>query len=55
MRKIDVNVDMGESFGRYTLGNDEELMKYISSQCCYLFSRGRSSRYGTDHKVGQTI
>ena len=31
MRKIDVNVDMGESFGRYTLGNDEELMKYISS------------------------
>ena len=44
MRKIDVNVDMGESFGRYTLGNDEELI-----------SRGRSSRYGTDHKVGQTI
>ncbi|HIU26458.1 MAG TPA: LamB/YcsF family protein [Candidatus Copromorpha excrementigallinarum] len=29
--KIDVNVDMGESFGRYVLGNDEELMKYISS------------------------
>lgn len=31
MIKIDINVDMGESFGRYTLGNDEELMKYISS------------------------
>ncbi len=31
MLKIDVNVDMGESFGRYVLGNDEELMKYISS------------------------
>lgn len=31
MFKIDVNVDMGESFGRYVLGNDEELMKYISS------------------------
>lgn len=29
--KIDINVDMGESFGRYTLGNDEEVMKYISS------------------------
>lgn len=29
--KIDVNVDMGESFGRYTLGNDEALMPYITS------------------------
>lgn len=29
--KIDINVDMGESFGRYTLGNDEEVMKYITS------------------------
>lgn len=28
---MDVNVDMGESFGRYKLGNDEEVMKYISS------------------------
>lgn len=28
---IDVNVDMGESFGRYKLGNDEEVMKYITS------------------------
>ena len=31
MLKIYVNVDMGESFGRYVLGNDEELMKYITS------------------------
>ncbi len=31
MIKIDINVDMGESFGRYTLGNDKELMQYISS------------------------
>jgi len=31
MEKIDINVDMGESFGRYKLGNDEEVMKYISS------------------------
>lgn len=29
--KIDVNVDMGESFGRYVLGNDEELMKNVTS------------------------
>ena len=29
--KIDINVDMGESFGLYTLGNDEAFMPYISS------------------------
>jgi len=29
--KIDLNVDMGESFGRYSLGNDEALMKYVTS------------------------
>lgn len=28
---MDLNVDMGESFGRYVLGNDEEVMKYITS------------------------
>lgn len=28
---MDLNVDMGESFGRYRLGNDEEVMKYITS------------------------
>ena len=31
IKKIDMNSDMGESFGRYNLGNDEEIMKYISS------------------------
>ncbi|MDR0852312.1 MAG: LamB/YcsF family protein, partial [Clostridiales Family XIII bacterium] len=29
--KIDVNVDMGESFGRYTVGDDEALMPYVTS------------------------
>lgn len=29
--KVDLNCDMGESFGLYQLGNDEEMMKYISS------------------------
>jgi 5-oxoprolinase (ATP-hydrolysing) subunit A len=29
--QIDINCDMGESFGAYTLGNDEEMMKYITS------------------------
>lgn len=31
MLKVDVNCDMGESFGMYVLGNDEEMMKYITS------------------------
>lgn len=29
--RIDINADMGESFGMYQLGNDEEVMKYITS------------------------
>jgi UPF0271 protein len=28
---IDINCDMGESFGAYTLGRDEEAVRYISS------------------------
>ncbi len=28
---IDLNCDMGESFGRYMLGNDEQVMAYITS------------------------
>lgn len=31
MYTIDLNCDIGESFGQYTVGNDEEIMKYISS------------------------
>lgn len=31
MKTIDLNCDMGESFGRYSLGADEELMPYITS------------------------
>jgi UPF0271 protein len=29
--RVDLNCDMGESFGLYRMGNDEEMMKYISS------------------------
>ena len=29
--KVDLNADMGESFGRWTLGNDEALMPYLTS------------------------
>ncbi len=28
---IDLNSDMGESFGRYTLGHDEALLEVVSS------------------------
>jgi UPF0271 protein len=31
MVSIDINCDMGESFGNYTMGRDEEVMPYISS------------------------
>jgi 5-oxoprolinase (ATP-hydrolysing) subunit A len=31
MKTIDLNCDMGESFGVYKLGMDDEIMKYISS------------------------
>lgn len=31
MYKVDINCDMGESFGLYEQGNDDEMMKYISS------------------------
>lgn len=31
MGKIDLNCDIGESFGTYTLGNDEEILDYVSS------------------------
>ena len=29
--EIDLNCDMGESFGSWTMGNDAEMMRYISS------------------------
>lgn len=31
MLSIDLNCDLGESFGRYTLGMDKEILQYISS------------------------
>ncbi|MEM1944046.1 MAG: 5-oxoprolinase subunit PxpA [Nitrososphaerota archaeon] len=29
--RIDINVDTGEGFGRYRLGNDEEVIKHVTS------------------------
>src|SRR5690606_24982766 len=31
MSVIDINCDMGESFGAYTIGRDEEILKYVTS------------------------
>ena len=31
MLKIDLNCDLGESFGNYKIGLDEEVIKYVSS------------------------
>jgi 5-oxoprolinase (ATP-hydrolysing) subunit A len=31
MRRIDINCDMGESYGRWTLGHDLEVMPFITS------------------------
>ncbi len=29
--KVDINCDLGESFGRYTLGEQQEILKYVTS------------------------
>src|SRR5690606_5389590 len=31
MNFIDINCDMGESFGAYSLGKDEEILKFVTS------------------------
>lgn len=31
MAEIDLNSDMGEGFGNYTVGNDEKVMKYVTT------------------------
>ena len=31
MYQVDLNSDLGESFGNYTIGMDEEILKYVSS------------------------
>jgi UPF0271 protein len=31
MKTVDLNCDLGESFGAYTIGNDKKILEYISS------------------------
>ncbi|WP_066321793.1 LamB/YcsF family protein [Bacillus sp. FJAT-29814] len=48
--KVDLNCDMGESFGLYQIGNDEEMMKYISSANIACGFHG-----GDPHVMNQTV
>jgi UPF0271 protein len=59
MREIDLNCDMGESYGAYVLGLDEEVIKYISSAniaCGYHAGdpmvMNRTVRLAAEHGVG---
>ncbi len=59
MNEIDLNCDMGESFGAYALGLDEEVIKYISSAniaCGYHAGdpmvMNRTVRLAAKHGVG---
>ena len=59
MLEIDLNCDMGESFGAYALGLDEEVIKYISSAniaCGYHAGdpavMNRTVRLAAEHGVG---
>jgi len=57
--RIDLNCDMGESFGRYTIGNDAAMMPYVTSAniACGLHAGDplvmeRTVRLAQEHGVG---
>ena len=59
MNKIDLNCDMGESFGAYKLGMDEEVIQYITSAniaCAWHAGdplvMDRTVKMAVDHGVG---
>ncbi|PKR78375.1 lactam utilization protein LamB [Halalkalibacillus sediminis] len=51
--KIDLNADLGESFGAYTVGNDDELLKLITSAnvACGFHAGDYSTIPSTIHSV----
>jgi 5-oxoprolinase (ATP-hydrolysing) subunit A len=49
-KEIDLHCDMGESFGIYGLGNDAEMMKYVTS-----ISVGCGFHAGDPHVMRQTV
>ena len=48
--EIDLNCDMGESFGIYKIGNDEEMMKHVTS-----ISIGCGLHAGDPHVMRKTV
>ena len=48
--EIDLNCDMGESYGIYTIGNDEEMMKHVNS-----ISVGCGFHAGDPHVMRKTV
>jgi UPF0271 protein len=48
--EIDLNCDMGESFGIYKIGNDEEMMKHVTS-----ISIGCGFHAGDPHVMRKTV
>ncbi len=48
--EIDLHCDMGESFGIYDLGNDEEMMRYVTS-----ISVGCGFHAGDPHVMRKTV
>lgn len=48
--EIDLNCDMGESFGIYKIGNDEEMMKHVNS-----ISVGCGFHAGDPHVMRETV
>lgn len=57
--RVDLNADMGESYGRWTLGNDEQLMAHLTSaNIACAFHGGdphvmrRTAKLAIEHQVG---
>jgi UPF0271 protein len=48
--EVDLNCDMGESFGIYNIGNDEEMMKHVTS-----ISVGCGFHAGDPHVMRKTV
>ena len=48
--EVDLNCDMGESFGIYKIGNDEEMMKHVTS-----ISVGCGFHGGDPHVMRKTV
>ena len=49
-KAIDLNCDMGESFGIYKIGNDQEMIKHVTS-----ISMGCGFHAGDPHVMRETV